>query len=170
MIKIRVVLFFSILISVFLITSAIIILVVSKSTNTVNKAENKTQAGTRTSDSRQLSEKEIFERIKDGVQEGEGLLLLESARKISKKTEIITLSNCNPDVLVPQAQLGGSISFKNSDTSDHTIKISTRNFQVKAGGQQTIKTDFVKGSGIYSYFCDNSRTPSGIIIVLSKTP
>lgn len=126
----------------------------------VNKNESSSSSNTKLP-----SQKEVFDQIKDGVKEGEGKLLMENARKISKKTDTITFSSCNPDILIAQAQINSSIKIKNSGGSDHSFRVSGRTFTVKSGSEYLLKTDFEKGVGIYSIFCDSSKAPSGVLVI-----
>jgi len=84
----------------------------------------------------------------------------------SATATIVSISNCNSispqDVLLPD---GGLISFKNSDSVDHTIYIGGVSLNVPAKGSSQLTAKFEYGTGTYGYACDGNLVSNQIVLV-----
>ncbi len=79
---------------------------------------------------------------------------------------LMTINNCG-DISPTSTSLseGGSLIFKNNDSSAHVIYIAGESVTVPAEGSASAQAKFSYGAGTYGYACDGSLT-SGQIAIL----
>jgi plastocyanin len=70
-------------------------------------------------------------------------------------TELSIGANCKVSPVVLKTKMGTKLSFKNTDTAEHTIVFSaTLSFPVPANQSITVPATFGKVAGLYGYNCD----------------
>lgn len=78
---------------------------------------------------------------------------------------------CTPDTLIVRARLGKELTIVNTDTVPHTISVSNEySWPIEPGKSIVIPADFGTGEGTYTYSCENSGGPIGIILIAAPNP
>lgn len=112
------------------------------------------------------TEKEYLFSIKNDAPEAEKQRHFFYATSISKVSEFLNLTNCNPDPLVIKVKNGEIIKLKNDGDADLSIGIDANHiYVVPAKSIKEVKADLGKGTGLYGYGCNASSTPAGMIFV-----
>ncbi len=112
------------------------------------------------------TEKEYLFSIKNDAPEAEKQRHFFYATSISKVSEFLNLTNCNPDPLVIKVKNGAILKLKNDGDAELSIGIDASHiYVVPAKSVKEIKADLGKGTGLYGYGCNASKTPAGMIFV-----
>lgn len=80
----------------------------------------------------------------------------------------LDISGCNPNPVVYRVKQGGSFKVKNSDQTEHTFYTDPgRKTKIPANLEQTLTSKAIGDNyGDYSYNCDSSTNPVGIIQIV----
>jgi plastocyanin len=86
--------------------------------------------------------------------------------KYAKETKTIKIKECEASPLVAKVKNNSEFNFENLDTIHHNIVFNpTHTYLMDSREKVTVKAEFEYGSGIYTYGCDQSTGPIGVIVV-----
>lgn len=91
---------------------------------------------------------------------------IEMNNRAEDTTQIRIRERCEAQPQIAGLFLGDTVSFTNDDAAAHTVRVTPeRALELAPGGSEDIVVDFPTGKGMYVYLCDDSSTPSGILLV-----
>lgn len=85
---------------------------------------------------------------------------------IGEKTDILTITSCNPTPQISTIKKGDNLKIVNQDNVDHKLNIYQKDISIQANTTTTVNVDW--GPGGFGYVCDNSGRVRGIFYVTGK--
>lgn len=83
-------------------------------------------------------------------------------RASAKKTAYIEIGDCKPYPAISHITINSTIGLKNSTKNTHVISLQDgRKYTVQAHEKIIIPTSFPHVPSLYTFSCDNSRSPLG---------
>lgn len=73
------------------------------------------------------------------------------------EADTIEISDCKTNPQTTTVALGKEFTIQNKDSSDHSLKIWDKDYQLKANDKLTLTATFGKGVGFYGIQCDSTE-------------
>lgn len=115
----------------------------------------------------ETDEQKIMRGIGPNATEEERQEYARLAKSLAREAESITIKDCKGSPVVLKAAAGKAVKVVNQDSNNHQLTLDSGNYkyQLAANSTTEVQFDFFRGNGFYSYGCDRTTGPAGVLFV-----